>query len=373
MKRARVFLMMALLAGLLLSACGGTATGTPAESSPPAHTQPAATITVVDALDRSVPFDQLPSRIVVAGKSSLTLIDTLFLFPEASDRIVGLVVGRQDPGDFLAHVDPAFARKAVLEVEAGPEQIAPLQPDVVVLRSFMAETLGRSLEQVGIPVIYLDLETPQQYSRDLITLGQLFGNETRAGEIHAYYQSRLDAVEKGLQGLTAEKKPRVLILQYSTQGGEVAVSVPSAAWIQTMEAEIAGAHPVWTEAAQGGGWTVVNFEQIAAWDPDKVFVIHYAGNASEIAARLRADPRWQALRAVQQGEIYGFAAEFYSWDQPDPRWILGVTWLAGKVHPDRFSGLDMLEEVSRFFGQMYGMEDASIREHIIPRLTGDVE
>ena len=57
----------------------------------------------------------------------------LGVFPEASYETgeVGL-----DPGDFLAFVDPTFEEKPKLAPDVGPEQIAPLNPDVVILRSF---------------------------------------------------------------------------------------------------------------------------------------------------------------------------------------------------------------------------------------------
>jgi hypothetical protein len=90
-------------------------------------------------------------------------------------------------------------------------------------------------------------------------------------------------------------------------------------------------------------------------------------------AELEASSQWQALRAVQEGQLYGFAADVYSWDQPDPRWILGTTWLASKIHPGRLEGLDLMDEVSQFFGQMYGLDDASVQEQIVPLLKGDVE
>jgi iron complex transport system substrate-binding protein len=258
-------------------------------------------------------------------------------------------------------------------VEAGPEQIAPLNPDVVIVRSFMQEKLGKPLEQVDIPVVYVDLETPEQYFRDVMVLGQLFDNEARAEEIQAFYQARLDQLDEGLGGLADEQKPRVLIVQYSDQGGEVALNVPSASWLQTTEAELAGGLPIWKEAAQSGGWTVVSFEQIAAWDPDQVFVISYGADPAQVVAELEASSQWQALRAVQEGQLYGFAADVYSWDQPDPRWILGTTWLASKIHPGRLEGLDLMDEVSQFFGQMYGLDDASVQEQIVPLLKGDVE
>lgn len=366
-------ILVAVLASLLLSACGGAPASSTSEPPASVPVKEGSGVTVVDAMGRTVEFPQPPQRIVVAGRSSLTIIDTLFLFPEARERVIGLVIGRQNPGAFLNLVDPSFEQKEVLEVEAGPEQIAPLHPDVVIMRSFMAESLGGPVEQLDIPVVYVDLETPEQYFRDLATIGQLFGNSARATEIEAFYQSGLGTVEDQLQDLGDEQKPRTLLLQYTEQGGEVALNVPSALWLQTAEVELAGGNPVWKDAAQGGGWTVVNFEEIAAWDPDKVFVISYGSDSAEVVDKLKSDSQWQALKAVQNGEIYGFAADTFSWDQPDPRWILGVTWLAGKLHPDRFPDLNMMQEASEFFEQMYGLDESTIQEKILSSLKGDVE
>jgi len=367
---------------LLLAACGpaplesrGEAerTAVPQASPTDQPTQHATAIAVVDALGRTVQFAQLPQRIVVAGKSSLMLLDAMYLFPQAKERLVAYVAGKQKPGAFLGLVDPAFDQKQLLEVEAGPEQITPMKPDVVVLKSFMADKLGKSLEQLGIPVVYLDLETPNQYSRDLKALGQLMGDPARVEQIQAFYQKRLDAVSSALQGLTEGEKPRTLILQYTEKGGEAALNVPSASWMQTVEAELAGGSPLWTEAAQAGGWTVVNFEQIASWNPGKLFIVSYDSDPVQVIGKLKSDPKWQNLQAVKAGQIYGFAGDIYSWDQADPRWILGVTWLAGKLHPDRFRALDMTQEVTRFFGEMYGMDGSSIQQQILPALKGDIK
>jgi iron complex transport system substrate-binding protein len=374
MKRTKpVLVALACLVALLPVACGTSTPAGDATASAPTPDRGGRNLTVVDALDRAIQFPTAPQRIVVAGKSSLTLINTLFLYPQAAERVVGLVVGQQNPADFLTLVDPGFGEKATLAVEAGPEQIAPLQPDVVILRSFMAEKLGGPLEQLDIPVVYVDLETPEQFLQGVAILGQLLGSDARAEEIVSFYRSQLDRLEARLQGMEEGQRPRTLLLQYSDQGGEVALSVPSAAWIQTAEVELAGGMPVWKEAAPGGGWTVVNLEQIAAWDPDKIFVISYKTDASTVVATLEADSRWQALTAARDGELFGFGGDVYSWDQPDPRWILGVTWLAAKMHPDRFSDLDMVGEVSRFYEEMYGLDASSIGEEILPNLRGDVE
>jgi iron complex transport system substrate-binding protein len=365
LKQHSITLAVLVLVSHFLGACGSLPAAAPTDSP--------TGISLTDARGRTVEFDAGPQRIVIAGKSSLTIVDTLYLFPAASERLVGLVVGKQPVGDFVSLLDPTWDQKTILELNAGPEQIAPLEPDVVLLRSFMADSLGRPLEELGIPVVYLDLETPEQYFRDVAVLGQLMGDSARAEAIRDYYQSGLDQVEQAVAGVGEDQRPRVLLVQYSEQGGEVGLNVPSAAWLQTMEVELAGGLPVWKEAAPGGGWTVVNFEQIAAWDPNQILVVSYKADAAQVVEELKADPQWQALQAVQGGAVHGFPGDVFSWDQPDPRWILGVTWLASKIHPDRFPDLDMERETIEFFAEMYGMEEEAVEASILPKVKGNVK
>jgi iron complex transport system substrate-binding protein len=284
-----------------------------------------------------------------------------------------LVTGRQNVGDFLEHVDPDFGAKTLLNPEAGPEQIAATNPDIVVLKNILSNELGGSLEQIGITVLYVDLETPEQYQRDVALMGQLLANEARAADIWSFFQTRLDRVSEAVAGLAEDDKPTVLLAQYSEQGGDVALEVPSAAWMQTTQVELAGGRPVWKDAVAGGGWHIVNLEQIAAWNPDQIYLISYDEDAAAVARRLTTDPRWQRLAAAQSGAIYGFPGDIFNWAQPDPRWILGFTWLAGRIHPERYPDLDMLAEVRDFFGELYGMDAETIEGHILPVLAGDLD
>lgn len=340
-------------------------TPTPLPSPTPAET------VVTDALGRTVTFSTPPQRIVVAGKAVFIVTDALYLFPQAVERVLATGRGAQASAAFLSLVDADFAQKLTLEPDAGVEQIAPLNPDVVVLKSYMAESLGQPLEQLGIKVVYVDLETPEQYQRDLLTLGQLFGDVARAETLSRFYAEKVAQVTQAVSSVPEAQRPRVLICQYTEKDGAVALKVPPAAWIQTQMVELAGGIPVWKEAATGGGWATVNLEQILAWNPDAVMVIVYQGDPNQVVASLKTDPQWQALPAVQQGRIYGFPKDFYSWDQPDPRWILGLTWLAGRLHPDQFKP-DLQQELVDFYGKLYGIDEAAVRQHIIPSVQGDV-
>lgn len=360
-----VWLVLTLLALPALTACRSAGDILPAEAS-------AATVTIVDARGRSVTFAEPPQRIVIAGRANFMLNDAVYLFPAAPARVSVLTRATQRSDDFMALLDPDYAQKMRFSADSGADEIAAEQPDVVLLKSFMAESIGAALEQLDIPVVYLDLETPEQYVRDLTTLGLLFGNPERAAVVIEFYQTQMERISTAMKGLAEEEKPRVLLLQYTDRGGEVAFKAPPVTWIQTQLTELAGGIPIWKEAAPGGGWTVVNLEQIAAWGADQIFIISYFSDVDEVVAQLQADPQWEELRAVQAGQLYAFPKDFYSWDQPDTRWILGFTWLAGKIHPGCLGQVDMLEEINQFYGTLYNLDAAEVAEKVIPVLQGDV-
>lgn len=375
-----------LIAGVLLTSLALSACASGSENVVQSQSQPSPTvlagelesntpqaeedvIRITDALGRTIELPHPPERIVIPGKANWMPGHVLYMFPEAAERVLAMEARRGNASDFLPLIDPSFNEKPHLEKDAAAEQIVPLNPDAIVMKSYLAETLGEPLELLQFPVIYIDLETPEQFFRDLATLGQLLGNEARVQEIEAYYQTRIERIEQGISGAD---HPGVLVLQHSSSGEEVAFEVPPTGWMQTIQVEMAGGAPVWTEASQSGGWTVVSLEQIAAWDPDIIFVIDFRGDPDALVEELKADPTWQALQAVQNEKLYGFPLDLYGWDLPDPRWILGLTWAATKIHPDRFTDVDMMQEMYDFFSQMYGMDQAAVDEHILPVLKGDL-
>jgi iron complex transport system substrate-binding protein len=141
--------------------------------------------------------------------------------------------------------------------------------------------------------------------------------------------------------------------------------------MQTQMTELAGGIPVWQDHAQGG-WTVVNLEQVAAWNPDTIFVISYFDPVVKVVGQLKADPQWEALDAVEAGAIYGFPGDFYSWDQPDTRWILGLTWMATRLHPERFAEIDLQEEIFAFYETLYELDAETVESEVLPLVYGDV-
>jgi len=327
---------------------------------------------VTDVLGRNVTFKNVPTKIVLAGKALIMVADAIYTFPEAGKSIVAIGSTTQGSGNFIPIIDQSYQTKISLGSNAGAEQIAAAQPDCVIMKSSNAQTLGKSLEAINIPIVYLDFETPDQYQRDLKILGQLFQNPDRATKVAAIYQGKVDSITKAVSALKEDQKPRTLILYYTEKDGAVAFNVPPMGWMQTLLVTTAGGRPVWQDANPTNGWTKVGFEQVAAWNPDVIFIVAYFNPVNDVVKKLKADPQWQSLTAMKNNKVYGFANDVYSWDQPDTRWILGLTWLAGKLHPDLFPGLDITKEARTFYQDLYGMDDATFQKNIQPLLMGGV-
>lgn len=342
LRRAPALLVLAVLAGLSPSPAAAAGYG------------------VTDALGRTLTFDRVPDRIVLAGRATLLLVDAVYLFPGAGSRVIAVGATDQGLGDFFPVLDPGYAAKPRLPNSVGPETVAAARPDLVILKSYMKETLGDPLEAAGVPVLYLDLETPESFFADVTALGVLFRQPERAAWILSWYRSRVNEVSRAVAGAA---RPPALVVQFSERDGTASFTVPPTGWIQTTITETAGAQAAWKEAGPGDGWKKVGLEQLSAWNPAWVFVVSYRTPASEAAARI-------AKEGLLKGSIAGFPADFSSWDQADSRWILGLEWLAATMHPDRFAGFDMSAEVIRFYHELYGIDAGVIRDAVLPRLKG---
>jgi iron complex transport system substrate-binding protein len=189
----------------------------------------------------------------------------------------------------------------------------------------------------------------------------------------AYYNGKVDEINKVVSTLKDDQKPKTLIVYYSEKDGAVAFNVPPMGWMQTLIVKSAGGAPVWEDANPSKGWTKVSLEQVAAWNPDVIFVVAYFNPVGDVVAKLKTDEQWKNLKAVKDGKIYPFATDVYSWDQPDTRWVLGLQWVASKLHPDLFKDWDITKAAKDFYKEIYAMDDASFTKNIAPLLAEEVK
>ena len=310
-------------------------------------------------------------RVITCAKAHYLVLDALYMFPEASEAVVAFGNSSQVGGNFIQLLDPGAQQRAVLAPDPGVEEILAHSPDTVVLKNYLKNGLGRQLEALNVSVLYVDLESPEQFRRDISAIGQLFGNPQRAEALNRFFTENLHEVQRMSRGIPEAEKPDTLLLYYGVRSATTSFNVPPRQWLQTRLVQWAGGKPVWYEAAAGSGWQQISFEQIAAWNPEVILLVSYHTPVDEVKTTLLSDPKWLELEAVKQGNLLAFPADYLSWDQPDPRWILGFNWLAGKLHPGSIPSAEIEKKVVEFYSFVYGLPAERIEEQILPMIQGD--
>ncbi|MBU1343920.1 MAG: ABC transporter substrate-binding protein [Proteobacteria bacterium] len=331
-----------------------------------------ASVSILDAAGTSLVFEKLPERIVVVGQAPFIPLHMLYLFEETKDRLKGFEVKVKKNDAFLDLVDPGISSKQPLHSNPGPESVAALKPDLVIIKATVETAMARSLKPLGIPVMHVGAETPDMFLKDIENIGHIFGNEKRAGIIIQYYRHKLSLIREKVGTLSIKEKQKVLVLEYSNRGKNLSLNVPAQSWFQTRQALISGGNPVWLDSLNiTDGWQITGFEQIAAWNPDKIFlIVWYQLKGPEVIKRLYQDSKWGRLNALQQNNLYLFPRDIYGWDSATPRWILGALWMAKKTYPQKFdrNELDMKTTVTEFFKLLYGLDELTITRQLMPEL-----
>jgi iron complex transport system substrate-binding protein len=131
-------------------------------------------------------------------------------------------------------------------------------------------------------------------------------------------------------------------------------------------AETSGGIPVWKGANKASnGWSTVSFEQIAAWNPDKIYIVSYKTPTDSFVNEIYSSSLWANLRAVQNHEVEQTPSDMMNYIQPVATWILGLQWLAKDLYPALFTTVDMQEELVSFYQEFYTITDKQILDSLL--------
>ncbi|PKL11725.1 MAG: ABC transporter substrate-binding protein, partial [Spirochaetae bacterium HGW-Spirochaetae-8] len=342
------------LSGLLLALLLLVSYSAPVLASGAPETARIQQFSAMDATGNTVELKKTPTRIIIAGKAAIMPADALFLFPEAREMEVLLAVTNQGLGDFFNLLDPTFVSQRRIGQQVSAEEILALKPDLVLTKLSNYESLAKKLRQFGVPTFVMDLESSEAWKTEILELGKLLGNTKVAQEVVETFNNREQNIARALESLPGSEKPTVLVMQVASADGVTAFSVAPSGWIQTMLVQQAGGKPVWLDADLSvNAWKKVSFEQIAAWNPDYIYLISYRANADAFLKTIRSSEQWGQLKAVRNNAVKSFPADVMNYAQSDSRWILALEWLASDLHPDRFSNFDMEERIQSFYKALY--------------------
>lgn len=328
MKKVLVSLVCAMMA--LLVGCGAKDNDL--------NTLSNETVTITDHVGREVTIEKEPETIVSGYYISTSLLIAL----EQDEKVLGI----ENDGDKR----PVYGLSApqLLDLpgmgtvkEFDLETCAAMDPDLVIL-PFKLKDMEESLEQLGIPVIFVKPESQELLSETIEMVGKATNCEERAKELQAFIDAKIAELEDAVKD---EKAPRVYL-----GGNSSFLSTAGPAMYQhSMIVNAMGKNVA--EDLTDTYWAEVSYEQVLAWDPEYIIL---AADAKYTVDDVLNDVNLQGCTAVKEKRVYQLPKDIECWDSPVPGSILGNLWLASILHPEAFSVETYEESVTEFYETFYG-------------------
>ena len=326
-----------------------------------------------DANGRTLQLTEKPTSIMVAGKAAVMPANALFLFPEVATMQLQLSKTDQGLGDLFSLLRPSLDDQGRFAQSASVEEIAAKNPELVLLKATHYDSIAKKLDQLGVPNFTMNLETYDEWKVEITELGKLLKNTTRAKQILDFYESRLKNITDKVGTLPQEQKVRVLLLQGVNSDNTNSFKIAPDTWMQSWMVDQVGANSVWKGAnTASSGWSTVSFEQIAAWDPQVIYIVSYKSLSDPYIKDIYSSPIWSGLDAVKNNQVKAAPADVMSYMQPVSSWILGAEWMAKDLYPQLFSSIQMEEQVRTFYADMYSITDKSKLDYLVDRFNASI-
>ena len=376
-KRSLVSLVLGGALALSLCACGsggGSAQETPAEtvqstagtaSETPAAETGDGKIVITDQLGKTSEFDEPPQR----------LATTIMPFPYIFHAVMGdndYMVGC-NPSSMVAYEDSALRHMYTKMAEADTswvdtsfvvniEELLKLQPDVVFQWNYMTEEIEK-MEAAGIKVIALQYGSVEDLETWIRIIAALYQKEERGEEIITYFHQCVDEVAQTLAdgGITAEDYPTVVHLSDDmTVAGQGFTNY----WMEQSGA-------VNPAADLTGEALNVDMEQMMLWNPDLIYIGNFTEiQPSDLLENKLEGEDWSLIKAVQEGQVYKIPIGGYRWDPPGVETPLMIKWAASHQYPELFADMDMKEEVSEFYQEVYNF---TLTDEMLAEILDDTQ
>jgi iron complex transport system substrate-binding protein len=337
----RNILILILITGLLLSACG-TASPVPVQATEPATaTEIASTVeaasgsgsapageptqiptpekmTFTDDLGNTIELDGYPKSIVSISASTTEILFAV----GAGDQVVGR-------DEYSTYPEAALNVPSVGAMwdELPTEAILALQPDLVIAAQIISEDQVQALRDLGLKVYWQ--ANPTSYEglwKNLRTIAQMTSHEAEAESLIADLDSRVTAVQTEVA--TVSSRPSTFY--------ELDATDPSNPWttgsgtfIDYIISQAGGNNAA---SALQGDYAQLSSEQLIAVNPDIILLADamYGVTAESVAQR----PGWDVINAVKNNAIYPIDPNMMS--VPGPRLVNALEETAKILHPELF-------------------------------------
>jgi len=315
--------------------------------------------TVVDMLGRQVAIPEHPARVFGAAPPATALLYTL-----APDTLVGLnmpfppAASGMVPEAVMAL--PVLGSSMAHGRQANLEQVLALKPELVVAWGGKlppgadANRIADQYARIGLPVVFVRLDTLDDWVEAYAFMGTVLGREARAQALGDYVRGALARVRAAVDAVPMSERPSVY---YAEGPAGMATECDSSFHVEAIA--LAGGRNVFhCSPTSAVGLEPVSLEQILHWQPQVI-----VSQTPKLAHTLAGDARWKNIPAVREGRILEVPRLPFNWIDRPPSFTraLGIQWLAHAFYPERFE-LDLNAEVKRFYALFLGvtLDDARL-------------
>lgn len=341
-KRTLCIMLSVLMAAcaFTLTACGEQSIKAQKENDSPAGTilqETEDSLTIVDQAGREVTVGKDIDSIALCYRVVIRFLLSL----DQGDKITG--IGKTE--DFLEELQPSLKEcadvgKGVADIEA----LAELKPDLFFHKASDVETL-EAVEEIGIPAVGIEIETPEDMLTALDLMGKVCGAEEKADALRKYYNDRLGSIAE-MTSVIDNKKSAVIM-------GSSIGKVADGTMLQGEMIERAGGINCAAEIEATELWPSAGAEQIFAWNPEYIFITN-SESASYTVDDILKDPAWSEIEAVKNRHVYVMPAEKDSWEFPGIVSVLGIEYMIRVMYPQLLSDDEFEADVDELYELSYG-------------------
>lgn len=318
--KAAALLLSAVLASGLLSGCSSTPANEPEKTAAGQENESEKTIQITDDLDRTIEIRKPERTAILIGSFADMWNDA-----GGADTLAAAAHDSWTSFDLPLENVTDLGEVKNISLEA----LLDSRPDLVIASSKneSQKELKSRLDASGIPVLYFDVSSFEDYLRVFSIFCTLTGNEQAWQQKALAQQQEIDAVKAAVP---AENHPSVLALRATSKG--VKALGNSGSVLGEMLADLQADNI----ARDGFSTDTLSMEEIIERDPDCIFLV-YQGSREDAERQaeqvLFSNPAYQSLSAVKNGRVYVLDPSLYNL-KPNDRWAEAYAGLFEDLYPD---------------------------------------
>jgi iron complex transport system substrate-binding protein len=228
---------------------------------------------------------EYPTRIVCLTEETT---ETLYLLGEG-DRVVGV------SGYTMRPVEARQKPRVSAFTHARYEQIAALDPDLILAFSDLQADIAADLIRRGYPVVVFNQRSVQEILQMIRMLGGLIGCADRACALAARLEHDLEMIRA--EGERFAFRPRVYFEEWDDP------LISGIRWVEEL-VTIAGGAPIFPELADASlaKQRIVPADEVIRRDPE-VIIASWCGKPVRRDA-IVSRPGWERIAAVQRAQVH---------------------------------------------------------------------